>query len=786
MPANDAVPLGLVDGSSFAAGFHSPETADAFKYKLREAAKSTKPVPKPTGEESQLHETLQGAVGGVLHSVGIGEDHAPGSVMDPGYVEKDKTYQAAEGAGIGLQATAILAPAIKAVPNALRHGAEEFVAASAPSRLIGGEFSKTADREALKVARKMEKSGASAEDIHKETGWEKGKDTKWRYAFSDKDAKVETITDQWQPLDQVLVHDEAFKAYPQLKRTEISLGDAQGHNALWDPKTERIVVDPEWYRTAPPKEIRETILHETQHNVQSKGERFSTGLPGDDPHYDRALGEVEARNVEARAGLSSEESRATSIRSTQDTPEEEIIAKRRRGFGGAVKEKGGNWGSASVNRLSEGLANNLEGPEAGRDLKSMTVQARRMVSGWLNKHAGTETDPLKDVVLPSGSRLEDVTDRSVFKAKVQGPKGEEPQFQVSPTYTGDEGVNAATAELRSYMRHVGDYLKQSVKPEDLPKYDLVRAVRETAAKDAEVAAQAIKSWTKPNPERIANTQALPEVMSFPSEKMPKRKFEFNKPGSKQQKQSIDLPEEELGYSLREIALPKELTPAQSKNIKLGSELSEDERSTEYIGDAQLREELKGRYYALDHKGKPIVNNFTDEMAIGTTPQEAYLAGQLAHEGNTLGHCVGGYSREVVDGNSKILTLRDSLGRSYVTIEATPKGLNPVQDILQIKGPNNGPVPEYARKYIQQFVKEGTWGDVADLENIGLREHPTTRGKYITEEEYATWKAGDPRKSFPAVGGVGGGLGFLGDDDRGIIRKKELEFTRALKRVQNGR
>ncbi len=106
-----------------------------------------------------------------------------------------------------------------------------------------------------------------------------------------------------------------------------------------------------------------------------------------------------------------------------------------------------------------------------------------------------------------------------------------------------------------------------------------------------------------------------------------------------------------------------------------------------------------------------------------------LRDALKYEGDTMGHCVGGYCDDVASGKSRIYSLRDAKGQPHTTIEVTPDQSNSVRSlqantpesfqILQIKGKGNkAPNPEYL-PYVQDFVKSGKWSDVGDLQNTGL-------------------------------------------------------------------
>lgn len=189
----------------------------------------------------------------------------------------------------------------------------------------------------------------------------------------------------------------------------------------------------------------------------------------------------------------------------------------------------------------------------------------------------------------------------------------------------------------------------------------------------------------------------------------------------------------------------------------------------------------------------VVDDIGRQRSVGATEQEAIgllnrkerqqlLADQLKYEGDTMGHCVGGYCDDVASGRSRIFSLRDAKGEPHVTIETQPnvRGLRsylqqfehpekpgrlepdalgitdtlhdyvqanrrgngdydefaletlkklghplPPASIVQIKGKaNRRPNDEYL-PFVQDFVKNhpegGQWGTVGDLGNTGLRQ-----------------------------------------------------------------
>jgi hypothetical protein len=178
--------------------------------------------------------------------------------------------------------------------------------------------------------------------------------------------------------------------------------------------------------------------------------------------------------------------------------------------------------------------------------------------------------------------------------------------------------------------------------------------------------------------------------------------------------------------------------------------------------------------------------------------EKKLADALRYEGDTMGHCVGGYCPDVVEGRSRIFSLRDAKNEPHVTIEVEPdprigfrEGEGPVgtredfnlrgqyahdvkservpdtmtfaewwrakngipepergHRITQIKGKSNAKPKKSYIPYVQDFVKSGNWSEIGDFRNTELRDvqkTPKLHGwlkekgipheRYMTEQEY---------------------------------------------------
>ena len=151
-------------------------------------------------------------------------------------------------------------------------------------------------------------------------------------------------------------------------------------------------------------------------------------------------------------------------------------------------------------------------------------------------------------------------------------------------------------------------------------------------------------------------------------------------------------------------------------------------------------ELKAPQIKSVEELSPAQREWFDEYVQGgVSPEralkEASKRGQraledaLKYEGETMGHCVGGYCPDVESGRSRIYSLRDAKGEPHVTVEVgpgsrifdtgTPEGRPGPEKIVQIKGKaNRAPKDEYL-PFVQDFVRSGQWSSVGDMQNTGL-------------------------------------------------------------------
>lgn len=191
--------------------------------------------------------------------------------------------------------------------NMLKEAAEntESDTGSETRYSFGGEKAKTADIGLLQKAETLEKDGASAEEIKKVTGWSRGLDNKWKFEIDDSKAKYKEEKIRLGKavnLNEVLEHEDLFKAYPDLKKVkvkEIANLDARG---VYSPNFDCIFIS----ENLPTQEKLKSLIHEVQHAIQVR-EGFAVGESPDNENRNRSAGEIEADDVKSRQSMSKEE-----------------------------------------------------------------------------------------------------------------------------------------------------------------------------------------------------------------------------------------------------------------------------------------------------------------------------------------------------------------------------------------------------------------------------------------------------------------------------------------------
>jgi hypothetical protein len=208
---------------------------------------------------------------------------------------------------------------------------------------------------------------------------------------------------------------------------------------------------------------------------------------------------------------------------------------------------------------------------------------------------------------------------------------------------------------------------------------------------------------------------------------------------------------EQGFKWVELRQPKE-TGKKISVEKSEMELPDmtPEAMREVAEDMALDEGFEVGTRAFNDHVQGLLTDFNRKKNVEMDESIKALEDALKYEGETMGHCVGGYCPDVVEGRSRIYSLRDKKGQPHVTIEVQPwrssqgeslaefearlrsdpnRSEQAIQDIMstpqyrdsivQIKGKGNKAPKEDYLPAVQDFVRSGNFGRVGDLQNTGL-------------------------------------------------------------------
>jgi len=114
----------------------------------------------------------------------------------------------------------------------------------ARTKLLGWKWAKEAPLSNLEIAENMTKSGKSADDVWKKTGWEKGKDWEWKFEIDDAPAVIKkSQIGNAKKVSDVLDHPELYKQYPEIKDIDIEYRNISWLNWYFDPIENKIVIN---------------------------------------------------------------------------------------------------------------------------------------------------------------------------------------------------------------------------------------------------------------------------------------------------------------------------------------------------------------------------------------------------------------------------------------------------------------------------------------------------------------------------------------------------------------
>jgi GNAT superfamily N-acetyltransferase len=359
--------------------------------------------------------------------------------------------------------------------------------------------------------------------------------------------------------------------------------------------------------------------------------------------------------------------------------------------------------------------------------------------------AGKLWEDFSDRFLANRSTVEEVTAPNYFLRDTDAQRimAENPWLSQVPPETQVRFLNSGLNQQDTGFKHMADELRNALNPSSGLPPSLQISTKDLEKMTVPQAADLV--------DRINAHRAV-------------QKAEANKLAAQK---SIEVykeyPETEQGLRWVEMKIP-----SMPEDFKLpeGYKVVKDDRSqmqkTPWFvrgPDGDIISGDRGLFHATPEEA---LKNATEK----TYREIAYpeLESALKYEGDIMKHCVGGYCPDVISGESRIFSLRDSSGMPHATVEVAPdpintwddvsnvvgpeeasrlwkefsseprtkrrnystflefiekKGLQAPEKIKQIKGVlNKKPEDEYI-PFVQDFVKSQRWSSVGDMANTGL-------------------------------------------------------------------
>ena len=185
----------------------------------------------------------------------------------------------------------------------------------------------------LSKAKQLKQQGLDNESIRQRTLWFQDPNGKWLFEITDKDAN---FTKQLEPnkkyrLSEIFSHDKLFEAYPELKNMKIKTinikpsktGEIYG--GQYDQLTKTLELNNDFLDKN--KTIRNILLHEMQHRIQSI-EKLEKGDVGKNLiRYYTSLGEIQSSEVETRSNMDYAEIKANAPEISKSNPVHLLLKK---------------------------------------------------------------------------------------------------------------------------------------------------------------------------------------------------------------------------------------------------------------------------------------------------------------------------------------------------------------------------------------------------------------------------------------------------------------------------
>jgi hypothetical protein len=450
-----------------------------------------------------------------------------------------------------------------------------------------------------------------------------------------------------------------------------------------------------------------------------------------------------------------------------------------------VKPKGGNWLAGSVERSVEPMRAYLPSEEmireAGMNPDVPARHASLAMNKWLDQKLGkyirnemaTPEDPLR-ALAERGIMHSEITPTGYNVARARRKAGfPEEGMGVSPMAKAwedraDTFINELEAfDLTSaYPEVVKDNPWLLKVPPETRVYDMLRGsdedlgfahltdeLRNAINPESGLPRELMLKYS--DLEKVTVPQAVERVAKI-NDWRAAQKVEADMARAMNPATQVVKEYPEQGFKWVELRKPQET----GKNIEVERpELDlppgfDERQAREVAEDMAYDEGLDAGTPEFDRYVARTMEDFNRKEKVQVDEAEKALEDALKYEGETMGHCVGGYCPDVIEGRSRIYSLRDDKGRPHVTIEVAPrnitaeeaiemaksegfpeKGMDTLfrvaeimgsgkfmrEDIVQIKGKGNKAPKEDYLPAVQDFVRSGNFGKVGDLGNAGLAD-----------------------------------------------------------------
>lgn len=431
-----------------------------------------------------------------------------------------------------------------------------------------------------------------------------------------------------------------------------------------------------------------------------------------------------------------------------------------------IKPKGGNWFGDTVNDALKGLKRDTMMGAPGDTVEDVLKKkdalnnwVDRNLTNYVKKEMATPEDPVRKLAEEGVVHFPVAEDPRYWARKGESAREDLGGTEMAKSDLAkqwenrtDASINRETAQMNQDMMHLApgmysdkDAWIKKLAP-DTPLYSGNRLMN-----PADLGFDHIMDVLRQD---VAAGRIRPDQLNKVSmEQAVRRTYEYD---------------QEMAKRMRETALK------QQEGFPVHKEYPEGYKWIELNQPKDLPE---------GWKESAIVGTYYDEAGnLQRHPREKIIEDALKYEGNTMGHCVGGYCPDVLEGKSRIFSLRDAKGEPHVTIETQPSKYAPRWDIVkqymaaateeakklpngytdndvsdiairmakenepeqivQIKGKQNAKPKDDYLPFVQDFVRSGNWSDVRDFKNTGLEWHTTgPQGIFMQDDVKALEQAG---------------------------------------------